>query len=177
MVEEPDRRPRSVAEKETFSSGGRRGRIFLRGKWGLAIDRVVLWATGYSPMTHQYTAARGERYAPTLILTTRGARTGKRRRANLPYFKVGSSWVVRGSNGGGRTDPGWVFNVRANPEARVRIGWHTRPVRAHVAAGAEREALYAELVKRSRTTEAYQEMCKPRELPLVVLEEVAVGET
>ena len=176
MPEAPDRRPQTVAEKESFSSGGKRGRIFLRGKWGLAIDRAVLWATGYSPMTHQYTAAQGEAYAPTLILTTVGARTGKRRRANLPYFKVDDALVVRGSNGGGPTDPGWVFNVRANPDAWVRIGWRTRPMRAHVAAGAERAALYDVLARRSRTTEAYQRMCAPRELPLVVLEDRAAGD-
>lgn len=175
MPEPPDGRPRTVAEKEAFSSGGKRGRIFLRGKWGLGIDRVVLWATGYSPMTHQYTAAQGEPYAPTLILTTVGARTGRLRRANLPYFKVGDALVVRGSNGGGPTDPGWVFNVRANQGAWVRIGWRTRPMRAHVATGEERAALYDVLARRSKTTDAYQRMCAPRELPLVVLEDRAAS--
>ena len=64
-----DRRPRTSAEKEAFSSGGKRGRILLRGKWGLAIDRVVLWCTGYSPVTHQYALAGGEPYTSTLMLT------------------------------------------------------------------------------------------------------------
>ena len=40
---------------------------------------------------------------------------------------------------------------------------------AHVAAGAERERIYAELVRQSRSTELCQKMCAPRELPLVVL--------
>ena len=48
--------------------------------------------------------------------------------------------------------------------------------RARVAAGTERAALYDVLARRSRTTEAYQRMCAPRELPLVVLEDRAAGD-
>jgi deazaflavin-dependent oxidoreductase (nitroreductase family) len=84
---------------------------------------------------------------------------------------VGSDLVIRGSHGGGPTDPHWVHNVRAHPEAWVRIRRKTRPMHAHVARGEERERIYEALCKRSRTTARYQEMCKPRELPLVVLRE------
>ena len=49
-------------EKEEFSSGGNRHLIILRGKWGLAIDTFVLWLTGYSLMTKQYTYANGAPY-------------------------------------------------------------------------------------------------------------------
>ena len=164
-----DLRPRTSAEKESFSAGGNRQRIYLRGKWGLAVDTAVLWATGYSLMTKQYAAAQGLSYQSTLILTTIGARTGKLRRAGLPYFQVGEDRVVRGSNGGGPTDPHWCFNVRAHPAAWVRIGWKTYPVRAHVAAGDERERLFEVLSRLSETTQMYQRMCAPRELPLVVL--------
>ena len=40
---------------------------------------------------------------------------------------------------------------------------------AHVAQGEERERIYADLVRQSRSTELYAKMCAPRELPLVVL--------
>ncbi len=103
------------------------------------------------------------------MLTTVGARTGAPRIACLPYFRVGADLVVRGSNGGGPTDPHWVHNVRANPAARVRIHRREHPVEAHVAKGEERARLYAELCARSASTEGYQRMCAPRELPLVVL--------
>ncbi len=167
-----DSRPRTAAEKERFSSGGRRSRIWLRGRWGLAIDRAVVWSTGYSLVTKQYAAAQGQPYQPTLMLTTIGARTLRRRTACLPYFRVGDAWVVRGSNGGGPTDPHWVHNVRTHTTAWVRIGWRTVPVRAHVSNGEERERLFETLSKRSPSTEAYQQMCAPRELPLVVLRPV-----
>ena len=162
-------RPRTVAEKETFSSGGKRHLILLRGEWGLAVDRIFVWLTSYSLITKQYALAQGHSYQPTLMLTTTGARTGRSRTACLPFFKVGETWVVRGSNGGGPTDPHWVHNVRANPRARVRYHWRSHSMEAHVAQGEERERLFETLSKRSKTTVAYQEMCAPRELPLVVL--------
>ncbi len=165
-------RPETVAEKEAFSSGGNRHLILLRGKWGLAIDTFVLWLTGYSLMTKQYTYANGAPYQPTLLLYTTGAKTGKRRRCGLPYFMVDGSYVVRGSNGGGPTDPHWCHNVRANPDAKIRVKGRTKRVRAHVAGGEERAVLFKKLDAMSPSTGQYQRMCTPRELPLVVLREV-----
>lgn len=143
--------------------------LVLRGQWGLRVDRALLWATGYSLVTAQYAFANGQPYTDTLMLTTIGARTRLPRVACLPYFRVGDDLVVRGSNGGGPTDPHWVHNVRAHPDARIRLHRRERPVRAHVASGDERARLYAALCAQSASTEAYQRMCAPRELPLVVL--------
>ncbi|MEM9177942.1 MAG: nitroreductase/quinone reductase family protein, partial [Myxococcota bacterium] len=116
--------------------------------------------------------ANGVAYSPTLLLYTTGARTGKRRRCGLPYFEVDGSYVVRGSNGGGPTDPHWCHNVRANPQARIRVRGRTKSVRAHVAHGDERVALFEKLDALSPSTSQYQRMCAPRELPLVVLRPV-----
>ena len=165
-------RPESVKEKEEFSSGGNRHLILLRGKWGLAIDTAILWLTGYSLMTKQYTLANGAPYQPTLLLYTTGARTGRKRRCGLPYFKVNGDYVVRGSNGGGPTDPHWCHNVRANADAKIRVRGRTKKVHAHVAQGEERERLFETLSRMSPSTAQYQAMCAPRELPLVVLREV-----
>jgi deazaflavin-dependent oxidoreductase (nitroreductase family) len=171
-----DTRPSSVAEKEAFSSGGNRHMIFLRGKWGLAIDTAVLWLTGYSLMTKQYARAWQQPYQATLLLRTTGARTGRKRTCGLPYFKVDDDLVVRGSNGGGPTDPHWVWNVRKNPDARIRVRGRSRDVKAHVASGAERERLFEILCEKSPTTQAYQDGCAPRELPLVVLRDPQTGQ-
>ncbi|MBY0400206.1 nitroreductase family deazaflavin-dependent oxidoreductase [Myxococcota bacterium] len=168
-----DARPSSAIEKERFSSGGRPYLLILRGKWGLAVDKAIVWTTGWSLVTAQYAWANGASYTPTLMLYTIGARTGAPRSACLPYFRVGDDYVLRGSNGGGPTDPHWVHNVRANPKARVRIARRTRAMHAHVAQGEEWERLYVELCRQSRSTKAYQDMCAPRQLPLVVLRDEA----
>jgi len=130
-----------------------------------------VWTTGWSLVTAQYAFAAGEVYVPTLVLWTIGAKTREIRSACLPYFRVGDDLVIRGSNGGGPTDPHWVHNVRADPHAWIRVDRRNRPVHAHVARGEERERIYADLARQSRSTERYARMCAPRELPLVVLRE------
>ena len=90
-----DKRPATVKEKEKFSSGGKARMLILRGKWGLAIDKVIVWLTGYSLMTAQYARAMGEPYCPTLMIKTIGAKSHELRTACLPYFKVGEDLVIR----------------------------------------------------------------------------------
>ena len=143
--------------------------LVLRGRWGLRVDRALLRATGYSLVTAQYAWATGQPYTDTLMLTTIGAKTRALRTACLPYFRVGEDLVVRGSNGGGATDPHWVHNVRAHPQAWIRLHRRELSVQATGAVGDERARLYASLCEMSASTAAYQRMCAPRELPLVVL--------
>ncbi len=164
-----DQRPATSREKEEFSSRGHRSLLILRGPTGLAIDKAIVWSTGWSLMTAQYSWASGETYVPTLMLWTIGAKSREVRSACLPYFRVGEDMVVRGSNGGGPTDPHWVHNVRTDPHAWVRVQRKNRPVHAHVAKGEARERIYEDLCQQSRSTYGYQKMCHPRELPLVVL--------
>jgi deazaflavin-dependent oxidoreductase (nitroreductase family) len=164
-----DPRPTTSREKEQFSSRGHRSFLILRGRWGLAVDKAIVWTTGYSLVTAQYAWATGDSYVPTLMLWTIGAKSGRVRSACLPYFRVGDDLVIRGSNGGGATDPHWVHNVRARAQAWIRVGRRSREVRAHVAQGEERERVYADLARQSRSTAMYAKMCAPRELPLVVL--------
>jgi deazaflavin-dependent oxidoreductase (nitroreductase family) len=143
--------------------------LILHGKWGLAIDKFLVWSTGYSLMTAQYCWAIGEQYGATLMLQTIGAKSHQLRTACLPYFQVGDDLIIRGSNGGGATDPGWVHNIRANPNVWLRVNRKNRPAHAHVAQGEERAQLYEILCKKSASTAGYQKMCAPRELPLIVL--------
>jgi deazaflavin-dependent oxidoreductase (nitroreductase family) len=47
----------------------------------------------------------------------------------------GGRVVLVGSNGGGATSPGWVANLRANPEVEITMGDETHPYRARVVTG------------------------------------------
>ncbi len=74
------------------------------------------------------------------------------------------------SSGGQRHfDPHWVYNLRADGNAWIRVARRNRPVRAWVSQGEERERIYQELCRQGRSTVMYQKMCARRELPLVVL--------
>ncbi len=162
-------RPATSADKERFSSGGKSYLLILRGQWGLTIDKAIVWTTGRSLVTAQYAWANSTTYVPTLMLWTIGARSRNIRSACLPFFRVGDDLVLRGSNGGGATDPHWVHNIRTHPHAWTRVDRKTRPAHAHVAEGEEWERLYQDLCQQSMSTKAYQMMCAPRQLPLVVL--------
>jgi deazaflavin-dependent oxidoreductase (nitroreductase family) len=87
---------------------------------------------------------------PYAYLTTTGRRTGAAREIEI-WFAVQGNTVYL-SNGGGSKPPGaadWVQNLRARPEARVRIGAETFIGAARFIAGsgaeerAARDLLYA----------------------------------
>jgi len=170
--EERAARRAALRETETFAAWGRRNVIVLRGRWGLAIDRAFVWLTGYSLITKQYAIAGHQRYKSTFMLRTVGARTGKRRTVVIPYGRDGERFVLVGSNAGGPTDPHWVNNIRANPQAWVRLRWRWRPVHGYVASGAERQRLWRRLAPPGTSYAHYQQRAArefSREIPVVVL--------
>ncbi len=59
---------------------------------------------------------------PCIILTTKGARSGKPRKTPLIQVTDGTSYVVIGSMGGAPDHPQWVHNLRANPLVELQDG-------------------------------------------------------
>ncbi|OLF09975.1 nitroreductase/quinone reductase family protein [Actinophytocola xanthii] len=106
---------------------------------------------------------------PILLLTTTGARTG--RRATVPLgFGVddeGRVFVVA-SKAGSPTHPAWFHNLRADPVVTVELGAGSYRARAVVTTGEERDRLYR-LV--SDGTSAYEQNTD-RKFPVIVLEGV-----
>jgi deazaflavin-dependent oxidoreductase (nitroreductase family) len=106
---------------------------------------------------------------PILLLTTTGARTG--RRTTVPVgFAVddeGRVFVVA-SKAGAPRHPAWFHNLRANPAVTVELGDGSYQARAVVTAGEERERLYRMV---SDGTSAYEKNTD-RVFPVVVLEGV-----
>src|ERR671936_1249551 len=58
----------------------------------------------------------------TLLLTTRGRRSGKLRRTALIYGQDGDRYLVVASNGGSRKHPSWYQNLVEHPEVEVQVG-------------------------------------------------------
>ena len=152
-------------------AGLRERAVVVQGRRGLAVDRFVLRWTGVSLVTFQYAVARGHPYCPTLLLTTTGRRSGARRTVALPWVADGTDLLVCGSAGGGPRNPDWVANLRAEPACAVRLSGRTRPAVAHVAAGAERERVYAVLTAARPVVAAYERAAAThgRTMPLVVI--------
>src|SRR4051794_41588341 len=71
---------------------------------------------------------------PSLLLLDHvGAKSGRRRTTPLVYMPVDDDYLVVASKGGHPRDPGWVFNLRANPDTQIQIGRDRIPVRAREA--------------------------------------------
>jgi len=110
----------------------------------------------------------------TILLTTTGRRSGKPRTTALWAYRDGDALVVVGSNGGSHHVPGWVFNLRAHPDALTQVFRESRPVRASEATGEEYERLWALVTAAYPGYEAYLEWAH-RTIPLVVLEPGPAG--
>lgn len=106
---------------------------------------------------------------PFILLTTRGRRTGRRRTVPIFGFPEGGAVVAVASNAGKPRHPSWYLNLRADPEAEVRLGRETRRMRAREASPEERERLWLRLTARYGGYDAYRARTD-RPIPVVILE-------
>jgi deazaflavin-dependent oxidoreductase (nitroreductase family) len=91
-------------------------------------DQIFDSPTGWvAEHINDYVATGGKRGhlwkgVPTLLLTTRGRKTGALRRTALIYGRDGDSYVVVASIGGAPKHPEWYLNLVADPEVRLQVG-------------------------------------------------------
>lgn len=117
------------------------------------------------------TAAGGKGVLPCLLLRTVGRRTGREYTHPLIYGVDGDSYVIVGSKGGADTQPGWYFNLRADPEVDIQVGADELKTRARVVEGAERQRLWAHMVEVFPPYADYQTKTA-REIPIFLLERI-----
>jgi deazaflavin-dependent oxidoreductase (nitroreductase family) len=113
---------------------------------------------------------------PTLLLTTKGRRSGVKRRTALIYGRDNADYVVIASKGGAVSSPAWYHNLVANPEVTVEVGTDTYQARASVAERAGRERAEGVLATQLPFL-AEHEQRAGRQIPIVVLERVGAGAT
>jgi deazaflavin-dependent oxidoreductase (nitroreductase family) len=107
----------------------------------------------------------------TLLLTTRGHRTGTARRSALIYTRDDDRYVVVASKGGSDTDPHWLRNLRADPKVRVQVMGEKFDATARVADDEERARLWPQMTQVWPAYDDYQRTTD-RRIPVVVLEPV-----
>ena len=115
-----------------------------------------------------------------LLLTTRGRRTGRARTVALIYARRGEDRIVVASNGGSDRHPGWYWNITEEPHVSVQVGRKRSAATARIAAGDEREDLWALVNRKNRGLahlvhpgasgryDMYQRHTR-REVPVVIL--------
>lgn len=68
----------------------------------------------------------------SLMLHHVGARTGTPRTTTLSYANDGNDYLVVASNGGSDRNPGWLHNLKADPNVEINVGPRRFAVRAAV---------------------------------------------
>jgi deazaflavin-dependent oxidoreductase (nitroreductase family) len=107
---------------------------------------------------------------PVLVLTTTGRKSGAPREVMLtsPLQEDGTIALVA-SRGGDDRHPDWYHNLCADPDVTVEIEGATRPMRARVLEGDERERRWAQIVAAHDNYAGYQRKTD-RTIPVVLLE-------
>jgi deazaflavin-dependent oxidoreductase (nitroreductase family) len=103
-----------------------------------------------------------------LLLTTRGARTGKPRTVPMMFHRHGDRVFVIASADAAPRDPQWYRNLVAEPQVQVELADEAYPAVAAPLEGAEREDMWAE-IKRLYPFFADHETKVDREIPVVEL--------
>ena len=108
----------------------------------------------------------------TLILTTRGRRTGEARHSPLIYGRRGDDYLVVASKGGAPQPPAWYVNLEADPEVEVQVLGDRFKARARTATPEEKAELWPTMTREWPSYDDYQKRTS-RDIPIVILERAA----
>jgi deazaflavin-dependent oxidoreductase (nitroreductase family) len=109
--------------------------------------------------------------APLVLITTTGAKSGRKRTTPIVYTTDGDDVVIIASKGGAPTSPDWFHNLVANPDVTVELPNEKFEARARVAEEPERERLYRAQAALMPNFSEY-EKATTRQIPVVVIERV-----
>ena len=116
-------------------------------------------------------ALGGPGILPTLLLTTRGRKSGEPRSLPLIYGNHGDSYTIIASKGGDEAHPFWFLNLEAEPTCQLMVGAKPVSAIARIAEGAEREGIWEKMVEIYPPYVDYQK-ATDRVIPVVVLDPI-----
>jgi F420H(2)-dependent quinone reductase len=106
---------------------------------------------------------------PVIMLTTIGAKSGQPRTVPLVGLRDGDKVVVIASNFGQTHHPAWYYNLRANPQATVKLPDHTGTYLAREATPAEWQSYWRRATDLYVGFPKYQQRAHGRAIPIIVL--------
>ena len=109
---------------------------------------------------------------PVVIVTNRGAKTGKVRKTPLMRVEHEGTYLAVASKGGAPEHPLWYYNLLANPDVEVQDGPDKWEATAREISGEERSAWWERAVAAYPPYADYQEKTS-RLIPVFVLERTA----
>jgi deazaflavin-dependent oxidoreductase (nitroreductase family) len=108
---------------------------------------------------------------PLVLITTKGAKSGKLYTNPLNYTLDGDRVIIIASKGGSDTHPDWYRNLVANPEVTVELGNEKFRAIATTVQGEERERLFNQQAALMPYFADYQKKAK-RQIPVVILKRI-----
>ncbi len=121
---------------------------------------------------HMYTTNfpnQPQRTVPSLLLITKGRKTGNKHLFPLFYGEAGKGYFIVASKGGAPDHPGWYKNIVVHPEVELQVGTKKLKAKARTVSGAERARLWDQAVVWWPPYVDYQKKTA-REIPVVVLD-------
>ncbi|GGV75050.1 nitroreductase [Streptomyces gelaticus] len=106
---------------------------------------------------------------PVIILTTRGARSGKIRKTPLMRVEHDGTYAVVASLGGAPKHPVWYHNIVADPRVELQDGPVRQDMNAREATGEEKALWWRRAVEAFPDYADYQ-LKTDRQIPVFVLE-------
>jgi deazaflavin-dependent oxidoreductase (nitroreductase family) len=136
----------------------------------------------YEPSPNQYVRDQVEAYEssggaegstlqgkPVIILTSKGAKSGKIRKTPLMRVEHGGKYAVVASLAGAPTHPVWYYNLRANPQVELQDGAVRRTYTAREVTGDEKALWWKRAIEVWPDYDDYQSKTD-RQIPVFVLE-------
>jgi F420H(2)-dependent quinone reductase len=107
-------------------------------------------------------------FRSTLLLTTRGRKTGRESSTPLLYVEDGGKLYLVASFGGNDAHPGWYLNLTTNPEVKVETGSSEGAYRARTLGADEAGKIWPKLLALYPPYASYQKKTT-RVIPVVEL--------
>lgn len=135
----------------------------------------------YAPSTSDWARKQAEAYEssggaeatslqgkPVILLTTRGAKTGKLRKTPLMRVEHDGEYAVVASLGGAPKHPVWYYNIVAEPHVELRDGTVSKDYTAREVFGEEKSLWWDRAVQVWPDYAEYQKKTD-RQIPVFVL--------
>jgi F420H(2)-dependent quinone reductase len=106
---------------------------------------------------------------PVVIITNRGARSGKLRKTPVMRVEHDGRYAAVASQGGAPTHPYWYYNLRADPQVELQDGPLKQGMTAREVSGDERARWWERAVAAYPPYAEYQQKTT-RQIPVFVLE-------
>jgi len=130
--------------------------------------RMVRWMSNAHVSAYRLMGGATPANRNTLILTTRGRRSGREIPKPLLYVENDGKLYIVASYGGNDLPPAWYLNLSQNPDVRVERGSSRGDYRARTISAEEKKLIWPKLTVIWPGYDGYQQKTS-RDIPVVEL--------